>query len=856
MAKFEFCVGSLRPPQVKRFNWDALPNSLKGNKVWGVYRASDKSICHCPGSHSLFKANDLNTALSFEQARQYAASLNAGLEFEDFGPMLFVTSNISIIDFDGTERPFHPDASKHWGDFTRHEREQFITREVKDTHYGIMQEAPTWVERSCSGKGYHAVYCTLTPSASTGVWKREWNIDIKGAPSFLFMTGDVVYENSGHLSVAGDWYGQAMARAAEDHAYQQMPLIPWYPETRTDAEVWAAMQKHCPGSCEFLLIDQVQGSLKGSTIGDQRFGALKDLIKYSLNREQVERMYLALPATQHHNRSPNRGRSEQSVTGYQRYLQKEIDRAALNLYQSDLFVPQADFSELLANFDRQQGIRAEPLPFVPVEQRVAVRVEFPPSTGMVQRFQNMLDNWQRVHPEISQASAISILCAIFGRRYFTRSITWDAQQGRLKATPRKDFVCLDYLVGAGANHGKSSAVTRFQEILGDESCQAWGSLVHWVTNTPELTRFSQFGTSMVSGAKFNRTANNLQDGGLILMDEVQGTMRGWVDKDYGGFGGQFNSLVTCRHPSGALAEVKKANEANNTEAVVAPAFSVFATGIPRDMLEVIAGSSMVGNGTLSRFVILNLGDASRDRHVPDAGGFDPEEFYANPVFTPDTGVMNMLNWIVEQDPTQPREVRLCRIDDDLVSRLLELSSSLNEELSPAFARTTDQAFKLSAVMAIMQNPAEPTHSIETLEWAYEYLTSAKIKSELWLSSRNIAIRSTQREFAIAEEIVEPMLKFIARLQAQTDEEHNKFSEEVARVWGANVLGHYVQYRSVTESMLYRWRNHYGFKIKNTNREIRETLNEVIRIAVDSKRLTVYVDGGVKYYQLVPEGVTV
>jgi len=849
MAAFEFCVGDtpLNQPQVIRFNWDAIPEVLRKKSVWGVYRASDKSICRVQNNVHLFRANDLSTAMTFDAARAYAHQLNAGLPVEDFGPMLFVTQDVIILDYDGTERPLHPDADKHWDDYTKDERAHYIAADVRQRHYDLLRELPTWTERSISGMGYHAFYIATSPSATTGVWKRDWNIDVKGAPSFIFMTGDVVQPNAGYLSVAGDWYAQAMIKANADKQFVQMPNIPWLPEVQPDEQVWAKLQKSAPHSAQFLLIDQVQGSTSGSSIGDQRFGALKDLIKYSLNREQVARMYLTMPATSHANRSPNRGRSESSITGYRKYLEKEIDRAALALYQADMFLPQADFSQLLANYDLKQGIHTVPAPIVPIEQRHAINVNYPPSKGMMKRFQDMLDDWQRVHPEISQAAAIAITCAIVGRNYYSRSITYDDQIQRLKATPKRDYICLDFLIGAGANHGKSTSITRFEDMLREGgACEDWPNLVAWASNTPEMTRFSQFGTSMVSGAKFNRAIGNLQEGGLILMDEVQGTMRGWVDKDYGGFGGQFNSLITQRHPSGVLAEVKKASEANNTSAVKAPAVSVFATGIPKDMLEAISKSSMIENGTLSRFLLLYLGEESRIRTVEDTGDFNPDDYYAAPQFTPDVGLMNALEFIVQSNTL--REVKLCAMSSQLVGKLLELSTSSVEGLSSAFARSTDQVFKLSALISVLDNPSHPTHSTQSLEWAYDYVVSAKLRSELWLAGRAVTYKSSDREFAQPEAVVQHLHAFIKKHANETSPEFIIMHERLAKIWGNNIATEFAITRGLPFSVLRYYRKSFKLNIVNSSKEIDDALNETLRLGMDSGLLHCYVVNELKYYQ--------
>lgn len=275
-----------------------------------------KEVGRNPYTGHMFSPNRLDTGLSLEEAGQLIDTAISAGETRKPGLILYMPSDLVCVDFDGTESP-----------------ETDI--EVKAAHYEVLESSATWIERSVSEVGYHAFY-RLQPSEAeqlTNTNNKDKQIDTRVVNGFVFLTGDTINDSpiAPFETVESNFKSYLYRRCQLSLEAAKGSNAAWVGDaTHSDMEVLTHLFMKYPESAKFL---NTRGDQTG--LSDFHYRAVCDLIRCSLNFEQVKRMYIASPAAEYAYRSEKKAKA--SAGTYERWLLRNIHGAAADLTASGRF---------------------------------------------------------------------------------------------------------------------------------------------------------------------------------------------------------------------------------------------------------------------------------------------------------------------------------------------------------------------------------------------------------------------------------------------------------------------------------------------------------------------------------------
>lgn len=324
MAAFDFKPMALAPRDTVEYTpFDTSAFAQFADYSFGVYATEwddsgepVKSIERNPYTGHMYSPNRLETGLRIEEAAAQIDKLRSMGDQRELGLILYMPSDLVCVDFDDTESP--------------------TTRtEVHAAHMGILKSSQTWIEKSVSGVGYHAFY-RLTPAQNsllTNTNNHDRQIDTRVVNGFVFLTGKVM--KSAPIAPFDH-----IQREFRDYLYQRCAVAmeassgssAKWSETaeHSDIDVIKALFKRYPRSADFLFTRQDQ-----SGNSELHFQAVCDLIRCSLNYEQVKSVYLASECAEFEYRSENR--NGMSKPQYEKWLTRNINGAAQELTDSGRF---------------------------------------------------------------------------------------------------------------------------------------------------------------------------------------------------------------------------------------------------------------------------------------------------------------------------------------------------------------------------------------------------------------------------------------------------------------------------------------------------------------------------------------
>lgn len=266
-----------------------------------------KDVCRNPHTGQRYRANDLNTSLSFDEALSEVEELQAHSN-DVYGLILFMPPGLVCVDLDGTDSATTAD-------------------DIRNAHYSLIEGAPTWVEKSVSGVGYHAFYSVIEAEQSqlTNTNNGDKQVDTRVVNGFVFMTGDVLEGYDGgiapfeglHPSFRQYLFERSEVRIKADEVGVKWREQPW----KDDLEVVTDMFMRYPDTAKYLNTRQDQTGKS-----ELHFSLLKDLIKCSLNYEQTSRIYRNSKCAEYPYRS--NGKSSYSASSYEKWLERNIVSAA------------------------------------------------------------------------------------------------------------------------------------------------------------------------------------------------------------------------------------------------------------------------------------------------------------------------------------------------------------------------------------------------------------------------------------------------------------------------------------------------------------------------------------------------
>lgn len=278
--------------------------------TWDEDGAPVKEVGRNPASGQRYSPNRFDTSLSMDEAMAEIAWLRESEPSKVHGPILYMPEGLVCVDLDNTDSPT-TDAI------------------IQNSHYHLLENAPTWIERSVSGVGYHAFYWLTEVEeaqlANTNNGAKQ--VDTRVVNGFIFLTGDVIDDGeiAPFSTLPTGFQKYLFDRCGLSKEATQGSNAQWRDnEAHNDFDVMVQMFKHCPDTASYMYTMQSQTG--GS---EKHFQVLLDLIRYSLNYEQVKRLYLNSPCAEWTYRSENR--AGQSASTYERWLTNNIHNAAAEL---------------------------------------------------------------------------------------------------------------------------------------------------------------------------------------------------------------------------------------------------------------------------------------------------------------------------------------------------------------------------------------------------------------------------------------------------------------------------------------------------------------------------------------------
>ena len=796
-----------------RFNWSAIPPALRERKAWGVYKADTKDVWFVPNSRTRFKANDLTTAMSFDDAQAYAERLGS----DNFGPLLFVGPDHVILDFDKTENiPALMEALT----CTKEEAE-LVARQQKE----FMSTHPTWIERSVSGTGYHAVYAV--GQRGSGTFKvRDMMLDVKGNPSFVYMTGDVVFTNDNVLALAGDLIAKLAEYQIEKKDYTSS--IKWSDERQPDQEVLNRLGRECPASLSYLGSSQDQTSL-----GDQRFGALKDLIVRSMNYEQVERIYLQAPCCSFECKSTNRGSTDKNEEGYKNFLRREIDRAAHELIKDGQFNYLMDISSLTAPAPSAKLAYTD----APLEQSLSLPALF----GLGAKAQAALDQLGACAEELSLISTLSFLSTACGRHYVTRTPQRNCMSQTLAYLP------IDYFVVTSSGEGKSTAFERLKRFAlhipdSHQTLRFWAN----------PGRFQQIIPKSISANSLHTKIDQHRDGVVIHLDEISMILS--AASHMGGFEGWINTINNARTLGGILSAPDYTEAKKMLPSIEEPIVSIIATGIPSQTAIQLKKDdcSRITGGYMGRHLTVVLKEEEKSS-VFDAGGFSLDIADSPDIrFSTD-----FLDWLEAVTAKRERPTTIAYGPEILpaIEALMPVNNfDADDNKTHAFNRYAEYAFKLSGLLAVLQNPYNPRHTVETVTWATEFVRAARGAAHSWFC-RNTeagAVRVAEREDVDPSAVVGRLFSMVSQIQSDKAKRTDAYTKIAASIkkCGVNSYAFFEEHNAIPLSYLQQQKNKIGLsRVPNA----KEVLLKIIEEGEERGMMRKLMNGKVVFVQAIKQG---
>lgn len=337
MAAFVFKPTPLvRNADVQPFNTEPFTH-FEGERFgiyateWGADGEAIKTVERNPHNGKMYSPNRLDTSLTLSEAASHIDEMKAMGDHRNLGLILYMPRDLVCVDFDGTDSPSTDPA-------------------VQAAHMGILKSSKTWIEKSVSGVGYHAFYKLgeADQQLLTNTNNADRQIDTRVVNGFVFLTGEV-------MRSAAPAPFETIEPNFRDYLYQRCALAREATEgstaqwrataEHTDMDVMKALFKRYPKSAEFLYTRQDQ---TGNS--DYHFRAVCDLIRCSLNYEQVKRMYLSSESAEYAYRSENK--SGVSQRSYEKWLARNINSAAQELENSGRFYNPDD---IFIGLDDEEG---------------------------------------------------------------------------------------------------------------------------------------------------------------------------------------------------------------------------------------------------------------------------------------------------------------------------------------------------------------------------------------------------------------------------------------------------------------------------------------------------------------------
>lgn len=316
MAELLFNAASIAPASLVNRNLmiDERSFSRFSQYRFGIYSVDwdhngeiIKTVERNPITGQMFSPNRIETSMSLTDAVQHINHLVDNGETRPHGLILYMPDDLICIDFDGTDSPDTAD-------------------DIRNRHYEMLDIAPTWIEKSASGVGRHAFYRLEDAEANllTNTNNSDMQIDTRVRNGFVFLTGDMVrdsdFANFNSLPHGFKTYLYARCELSIEAATGSDAR--WLENiARSDAEVMKIFWKQFRESAEYMFDrkDQTGASEKHHQI-------LMDLIKCSLNYEQVKRIYLGSECADFAYKSENR--PQRTPESYQKWLTRNIHGAA------------------------------------------------------------------------------------------------------------------------------------------------------------------------------------------------------------------------------------------------------------------------------------------------------------------------------------------------------------------------------------------------------------------------------------------------------------------------------------------------------------------------------------------------
>lgn len=654
-----------------------IPIELRERAQWLVWRYEDRNSAKptkvpYSAKNTTEKASvtDPNTWASFDEA---VAAYNEH-EFSGVGFVLTLNDPFALVDLDDTE-----------GD-----------QELYQLQINVFKRLNSYTELSPSGKGVHVLVKGTLPSG-----RKRNKIELYSSGRYMTVTGNMLQDCNPIIEDRDGMINELYQRfggSVETLKYYDGNSPQEYPDDEIIAKAAAASN----GAKFQKLHDGNWADAGYPSQSEADLSYINMLAFYTLNREQIARIFRSSPLGARDKRTTIRG------VGYIDYMiNKSFDRMLPPVDISGLS-KQLEEAMMLARekppeLNHPSVVMADDIPMPEKNERPAVPQDMPTVAGAIPVPEGLMgdiaryiyEQAPRPVPEIALAGAMALMSAICGRAFTTSNTGLNLYIMLLAASGRGKEA-----MAQGINHLINAVAVKCptaRDFIGPGEIMSAQALAKYMSNGPKsfVTTVSEAGLFLQSltaqvGGKADRNAQGLQ---RILLD-----------------------FYAKSGPNNVVHPTIYSDSAKNTTPIVSPSLTLLGESTLSEFYSSL-DARMVSSGLLPRFTIIEY-DGPRVPRNRNAAMAKPSTQLIERLsdLCIQATMLNTQNVPVEvgYEPDALAEIDAFDVECDA---RVNMTDSHDDAINQLYNRAHLKVLRLAALVAVGCNSYSPKVTLSQALWA-------------------------------------------------------------------------------------------------------------------------------------------
>lgn len=648
--------------------WLHLPELMRSRKQWCIALADKAPQALLDNKLTYISVHERERLHTFEDACS-AAQQHGG----DIGYILQSDDPFACIDMDVKDAENEPDASKHTSE------EQF------ERYRSIMHVMDSYTETSRSGKGIH-----IWVQGSIGSGVRRDGVEVYSQERFMICTGNAI--NLNPIQDRNEYLAQMVSQMQSVADHHNLIDLEELEEVDTDARIFEKAMSASNAEKFNNLCNGEYEQYKYPSQSEADNALISMFTYYSPSNEQVKRLFRMTPLGQREKATKDDAylnRTIKKIRSREAHDRQRVEAAATMARE---LVAQVQYEEQQLDQHQIQTV-AEAIPAA-IEGAHLPQVDnglpWPPGlTGAIAGF--IYNSSPRPVREVSIVAALGLMAGVCGKAY---NIPQSGLNIYLILVARS-------AIGKEAMHsGISHLLSKLREsIPGVENFVEFNEFA----SGPALTKACAGNSSFLNiagewGQKLKRISR--EDGRDGPMQALRTVMTNLYQK------------------SGATATVgglSYSDKEKNVASVSGVAYSMMGETTPGTFYDSLT-DSMMEDGFLSRFNIVEY-NGQRPPTNPD------------PIIVPDPQLTQSLSVLIIQAMTLLTRYQHCEVGFSPEAAEIEqhfdrvcdeqINSTGDEGHRQMWNRAHLKVKRISALLAVADNPFHPLVSVEHINWAMD-----------------------------------------------------------------------------------------------------------------------------------------